>query len=154
MDNKKQLVEVAEKNSNVQHLVNNGPSIADNLPSSASFTPSAKLVGVSHFNISSSSDTLSTRGNQVKIYYIRDFHLPKSVLEKWIDANKKIFDSLPNSSVHKRFSNHGEKWKKASNELLDNTSTNPQCGGDKKLGGTCPLCGSDYDTHLPDHLPC
>jgi hypothetical protein len=92
------------------------------------------------------------------VAYLPDEHDPEVIvatyleINGWTDANEA---TTPTAwKIHNRIADDYPEFKAAATELLgpfahhDNRDTNPD------RGGTCPICGEDYQNTLPEHLPC
>lgn len=136
-------------------LANNGPQTAEQLDIVSSVPYTARQNGVSKFNPSSRSagKTLKSGMNKHTVYYIDGKHKPRTVVQKWLAVNQNVLSDIPNKALHHRIAAYGQEWKEASRDLLDNLGPDHD-NRPGTTGGTCPLCQSEYDTHLPDHLPC
>lgn len=139
------------KNAIHEHLNNHGPSTASELPRKPrGYEPLEH--GIRKFNIQPGSGL----GQLNNVYYIAGVHTSKSICEKWLSVNEiDCEEDAPGIVRHV----DEDAFREAMRDILtDHGSIDwphitdvEQDGG---MGGTCPVCGDQYDNHLPDHLPC
>lgn len=137
------------------HLVNTGPSTAEELPY-RTLNPQVKQDGVRTFKPRANSDGPSQQGGGRKtpIYYIEGKHAPKAVIRAWLDANESTVDAVSAWALHRRFSEYGEGFKEASREVLGVSGNGGS--GPKNTGVTdmaCPFCGDPDIESFPKHRP-
>jgi len=126
-------------------VANSGPLVADELPYFA--TINARKDGVQKFNIS--GGVLSTKS----VWYIEGKHSPRTVLERWIEANENAVNKTGNYKIHHQVAINRPKFKDASKELLGPFESRGPKNPDGTTSMNCPFCGENING-LPDHLPC
>lgn len=147
---------VNKSNQKINSLLNDGPQTPQELPGSNSINVEARRDGVLKFNPRASGQHGSKEtggGRKTPVYFVKGKHEPEVVVRKWLEVNRSASREVSHLSLHHRIASYGEDWRKASYELLDFDPPNPD-GGDHDMGGTCPLCGVEYEYNLPEHLPC
>lgn len=143
------------KDKGFRTLLNEGPKTLDELPVDG-FSPAQRQDGVTAFRPTTGGRGSSKSGGGMtqSVFYVHGKHEPKAVLEKWLEANETAVEQLGTRSIHTNFSQYGDEWKEASNELLDFEAYGYYSQEGYEAGGTCPLCGCEYNASLADHLPC
>lgn len=130
------------------YLANNGPSPSTELPNQPHYTD--RQDGVRKFNLTSNYLGSSAQGGGTKtpVYYIDGKHNPKAVVKSWVENNQLSVEKLSGKALYWRCP---EEFRPHLKDLLNIEFQKP--GGDSGIGGTCSMCGEEYDRHLPDHLP-
>ena len=130
------------------YLANNGPSTNKELPNHPRY--SDRQDGVRKFNLKASYSGSSASGGsqKVPVYYIDGKHDPRRVVEIWIKNNRLAVENVPGKALYWRCP---EEFRPHLKDLLNIEFQ--KHGGDSGIGGTCSMCGEEYDRHLPDHLP-
>lgn len=141
-------------NKRYNALMNEGPQTAVELDDSHGFNSEARRDGVRKFHPISAyyGDSQTGSGKTRAVFYIDGKHNPETVIQKWLDANPKMTENISNWALHQRVSRYGDEWTDASYELLGPFDIGGN-GGEREMGGNCPLCDAEYDRQLPDHLP-
>jgi hypothetical protein len=134
------------------YLANNGPTPTNELPNKPTVTD--RQDGVQKFNIQAGATHgggFSGGGQKSGIYYIREKHSKKAVIEAWLEANEKTVKQNNSWSLHQACP---ESFRPALKDVIDVTQPEREnIGGAHEKGGECPACGQEYTRQLPDHLP-
>jgi len=87
------------------------------------------------------------------VWYVEDRHDPRDVVRKYVDVNPGVLDR-PHRAVVQLFGDHSDTLAWAWGEVADeyDVERREREHGETEHGGTCSMCGEDYDYTLPDHL--
>lgn len=131
-----------------KRLLADGPQLAHQLVDRISIPPE----GVTKFDPYEGHGERKTNeeGRAPIVYYIDGVHEPETVVSLWLDAFGEARQETSDWALHKRFADYGEAWKSASRELLGPFDKNGK--GSDTAGGTCDICGEDYDCEFGNHL--
>jgi len=138
------------------HLVNHGPTTAADLPGTRVNTELRadgvqRLYPTGHA-LAGAAD--STGGQMAPVYYIKGKHDKVTVLRTFLDANPQLVEAKSANGLNQFL---GKEWTEPFREIYDEYYDSyyaEERGGNASKGGTCPLCGVEYDATLPEHLPC
>lgn len=156
MDPIKELARTEEKGSVSEvrlMILEQGPIRSSDLPRSVSQIDRENGIRKFKLHNSHKGSSLSI-GKQEPVYYHDEYHDCEAVIQAWAVANEHAVESVTNWSLHHRISSKGEEWKAASRDVFGPFEAMQESGGEANMGGTCDLCGDDYDRYLRDHLPC
>jgi len=137
------------------YLSNHGPATTDELPGYVNITPELRSDGVQKFAPKAHTRTGEIAGMiRYSVYYIDGKHDPETVIKTWLDVNEGALEPVSDWAIHQSISDAGSDFKEASYELLGPFEAMSDRGGNTGYrGGTCDLCGDEYDGYYPDHLP-
>jgi len=69
-------------------------------------------------------------------------------MQRWVDANEKTVESISGWALYQRCP---QEFKDALRDHVD-ISRDVDVGQSYEKGGTCGICGKEYDGELPTHL--
>lgn len=98
-------------------LLNNGPQTVSELPGGGSIGIEARRDGIQKFNIQGGlAGSLSSRA---AVYYVRDKHSRKAVLQVWRDHNQEVVRRASERALHQQLSILGDAWKEVGEEVFE-----------------------------------
>ena len=90
------------------------------------------------------------------VLYLNEYHSVEEIVDVWVEINEDTLEKHAPISQHSlRLScskEFGDEIISREYLWLSNTYEPGDGGGYKQTGGTCPMCGGEYDLSLPVHL--
>lgn len=135
-----------ERNAFIR-VARSGPCTTEEMCNNANAVD--KTMGLQKFNLTPSSPQAKRGGNPTCVYYIEELHDKEEVVRRWVEANETNVRVMSDSGLYRATPREFRSTIASVLEL--NPATNP--GGHKgPQGGVCPMCGEEYEGHLPTHL--
>jgi len=139
-------------NKVIQTLKENGPLPHRELPYNPSGENTRRQTRKLKASPSCSGSSKTSAGRVQPIYYLES-HDKTAVLRTWLDENPGLTTGTTPHAVRNILpTKWGEAFSEVWPEYWDEYGMEPFNGD--PTGGECPMCGTEFESNLPDHLPC
>lgn len=106
---------------NVEYLKAHGPTLSEEMPNDK-VSISDRENGVWKFSVhgrsEGSTSTDGTGGRVAPVYYLRDEHSRKEVVEKFIEGNQQLVNAKSRSGLREMLRRNGRKWHDSIDEVF------------------------------------